>query len=298
MDLRQLECFFAVAEELHFGRAANRLFLAQPTVSESVRRLERELGGDLFDRTTRNVKLTDLGAAFLDESNVAYKSVEEAYRNGRSLATSSPQRVLVGHSMDNGAQMLRLIPHMRDRCPGTVVTLRQDSTPHQLLSVRRRRLHAGVCFMPDACEEISYAGLGAASLIAVVLSSHPIAQAGTTTLAAVAAEPLIGWPRSLNPMMFDRLVAAMEDVGEPWSLIGTTIGMSNVASRVMAGHGIGLVPQPASQDQMFEGISYVPITDGPTFSRAVVWRRGEKNKAVAVAIEALEELFLDNAVSV
>jgi DNA-binding transcriptional LysR family regulator len=86
MNLREIECFIAVADELHFGKAARRLHLAQPTVSESVRRLERCLGGPLFDRSTRNVRLTDLGITFLKEARDAYLRVEAAYETGRQFA--------------------------------------------------------------------------------------------------------------------------------------------------------------------------------------------------------------------
>jgi DNA-binding transcriptional LysR family regulator len=291
MDLRQIECFIAVAEDLHFGRAANRLHLAQPTVSEAVRRLERELGGSLFDRTTRNVTLTELGMAFREEAQTAYEQMEDAYRIGRRLAQRGPDTCLVGHAMDVSEQLLRVIPLLRDTCPNIVTTLHYMSTSQQVAAIRRRRLHLGICWMPELSDGLASKPLGETGLLAVVPNNHPIARKPTTTLACLAAEPLIGWPRALHPGMYDRFCAAMDNTGESWSLVGTTVGFDNVASRVLAGHGIGVVPEPAVGERGVTDITYVPVEDGPRIERVAVWRRGEPNKGVPALVRLLDDMF-------
>src|ERR1700760_1394587 len=105
MNLREVECFLKVAEHLHFGRAADELFLGQPAVSESIRRLERELGGALFDRTTRRVRLTPLGTAFQQEARLAYDMLRRAYERGRSMAEQSALEFVVGYSGDLGDEL-------------------------------------------------------------------------------------------------------------------------------------------------------------------------------------------------
>ena len=92
--------FLEVKEQLHFGRAAERLFLGQPTVSETVRRLERELGGQLFERSTRQVRLTPLGEAFAPIAPAAYDAVVGAYEQGRAFARDEASRFVVGHTGD------------------------------------------------------------------------------------------------------------------------------------------------------------------------------------------------------
>jgi DNA-binding transcriptional LysR family regulator len=291
VDLRQLECFLAVADDLHFGRAAERLHLAQPTVSESVRRLERELGGALFDRTTRNVTLTDLGGVFREEALRAYEHIEEAYRIGRRLAQQRPESCLVGHALDASEVLLGLVPLLKARCPEIVTTLQNLSTAHQLEALRRRRLHLGICWMPDIVEGLCYRDIGSAGLLAVVPENHPIARHAETKLACLASEPLIGWPRSLHPPMYDRFHEAMDSTEQSWSLVGTAIGLDNVASRVLAGHGVGVVPQPVVAGRVLPSIAYVPVVDGPTMERVAVWRQGERNKAVAALVQLLEDMY-------
>ena len=291
MDLRQIECFIAVAEDLHFGRAAARLHLAQPTVSGAVRRLERELGGSLFDRTTRNVTLTQMGEAFVVEAQHAYERMEDAYRNGRKIAQTGPDICLVGHAMDASEQLLGLIPLLRDHFPATVTTLQHMSTSQQLDAIRRRRLHLGICCMPDLTEGLASTALGEFGLLAVVPNDHPMVRQPTTTMSCLAAEPLIGWPRSLHPPMYDRFCEAMDDTGNAWSLVGAAIGFDNVASRVMAGHGIGVVPAPVVGGRTLPSITYVPVEDSPALERVAVWRRDEPNKGVSVLVDLLVDMF-------
>jgi DNA-binding transcriptional LysR family regulator len=291
MDLRQLECFLAVAEDLHFGRAAARLYLAQPTVSESVRRLERDLGGALFDRSTRNVTLTDLGVTFREEARQAYAQVEDAYRIGRQFAQQRPDTCLVGHCVDASEVLLKLVPLLKSRCPEIVTTLHHLSTVQQVAALRRRRLHLGICWIPEVVDGLCYRHLGSSGLVAIVPDGHAIARKSCTQLACLTSEPLISWPRSLNPALYDRFHGAMDSTGQSWSLVGTAVGLDNIASRVLAGHGVGVLPQPVVEGRVLPSIACVPVDDGPSIERTAVWRQGEPNKGVHALVALLEDMF-------
>jgi DNA-binding transcriptional LysR family regulator len=295
MDLRQLECFLAVADELHFGRAAARLNLAQPTVSESIRRLERELGGTLFDRTTRNVSLTELGTAFQEEARAAYSQVEVAYQNGRRLAERGLDQFLVGYAVDSGPTLLSLVATLQQRCPEVTMTLHAMTTQRQIEALRRRRLHAGLCWEPDLEESLRRLVVGHAEFVAVVPSSHPLAKLESAPIERLAEEPLIGWPRMLNPGLYDRFANAMDGTNRPWSLVGTTIGVDNVAARVLSGHGIGIVPEPMAPARPPEGIRLLPIVGGPTLDRVLLWRRDDASKAARVFSELLQKEMLEQS---
>jgi DNA-binding transcriptional LysR family regulator len=280
VDLRQLECFVTVAEELHFGRAAVRLHLAQPSVSESVRRLERELGGPLFDRTSRHVRLTELGAVFLDEAREALARVRAAYDVGRTVARRPPDQLAVGYALDLGPRLLRVLPQLETELPHLDVALRGLTTVRQLDAIDRRTLHVGVCWdvetSPDRCTLV----VDEAPFVAVVPAGHPFAGAAAVDLATVAGEPLIGFPRAIHPRLYDRLAAALDATDRPWSLVGTAVGIVDVAARVLTGQGVGIVFAPEAAARPLDGVVAVPIADGPAVERTLVWRRDERHPAV------------------
>ncbi|HVW45165.1 MAG TPA: LysR family transcriptional regulator, partial [Amycolatopsis sp.] len=127
MDLRELDAFVAVAEELHFGLAAKRLHVSQPTVTEAVKRLERDLGGQLFDRTTRRVVLTPLGSAFLPEAHAAIAAVTAAYEVGRRRARAQ-RELLVAFSGNVHQPLHRAILRCRTGLTGAApIALTQEA---------------------------------------------------------------------------------------------------------------------------------------------------------------------------
>jgi DNA-binding transcriptional LysR family regulator len=288
MDLRQLECFLEVKEQLHFGRAAERLYLAQPTVSESIRRLERELGGALFDRTTRRVTLTPLGEAFAVDAQQAYAAVQVAYERGRAMAEQQGQQFSVGYTGDYDPLVDVVAQLQRER--HVLVTLRTMSTPRLVAALGVRKLHAAICWEPTSCAELVTLGLGVSHLVAVVPDGHPLAGRGHIALRDLAREPLVAWPRSVNPVAYDRFAAAMEATGVPWALVGTATGADNVLARVLSGFGVGLLYQTIADTRHVSGVSYVRVDDDATaFERKLVWRRDERHPAMEPFVALLRE---------
>jgi DNA-binding transcriptional LysR family regulator len=286
MDLRQLECFLAVAKHLHFGKAAEELFLAQPTVSESVRRLETELGGALFDRTTRRVGLTPLGEMFVDEARMALEGVSAAYGRGRSYAQQQVTELSVGFAYDLGDPLVAVVAELQRCSPGVVVTLRARSTARQIRLLRERRLQAAFCVMPEPDPMFDTLVIGDLELVAVVRDDHPLARGSVVSLVELAREPLIAWPRAANPPLYDRFARAMDDTGAPWTLVGTAAGAENTAARVLAGFGVGLVFDSVGAGRPIPGVSYVALGPGaPRFERRLVWRRDERSRALAQFVD-------------
>jgi len=281
MDLRQLECFLAVSRHLHFGRAAEELHLAQPTVSESIRRLERELGGALFDRTSRRVVLTPLGELFAPEAEFAFHAVDAAYSRARSFAKQHVTELDFGFAYSLGDQLVDAVAELQRRRPEVVVTMRALSTARQIKMLRERRLHAAFCVMPEPDPLFASLVIGTSRLVAVVPSDHPIATMRNVALVDLAGEPLIAWPRAANPALYDTFAGTMDATGAPWTLVGTASGAENVAARVLAGFGVGIVFDSVAAARPIPGVTYVSLGRGaPLAERRLVWHADEGSPAI------------------
>lgn len=292
MNLRELECFLAVADALHFGRAAERLHLAQPTVSESVRRLERALGGDLFDRSTRNVALTELGRSFLAEASHAFQQVEAAYETGRRLAHCRSEQIVVGHTPEDERLLVALTSELRRRIPGVTVVLEEMTTVDQLDGLRHHRIDAGLAWAPEGDPDIGALTIASCGFVAVLTEANPLARETTLTAGRIAGEPLITWPRASSPLMYDRFATVMDATGLPWSLVATSTGGANLASRVISGQGVGAVPSAAIAHRRFDGVRIVPLTDPGLFvERALVWPKRSPHALMPALSQAVVRLF-------
>ena len=292
MDLRQLECFLAVAEHLHFAKAGESLYLAQPTVSESVRRLERELGGDLFDRTTRRVTLTPLGEAFLPEARTAFESIRHAYDRGRALASSQSNELLVGYAGDAKGQLVDVVNRVQRRYAGGIVSLHAMPTPRQVRLVIRGDLHAAIAWEPIVEEGLKQVHIGSSGMVVVVPSDHPFTNYTEVELSELAREPLVAWTRAVNPGLYDVFSDAMDAAGAAWTLVGTADGAANVATRVLAGFGIGVMVEAFLPRHPVDGVSYVRIANSSTLVRRVLlWRARERHQMLPILSEELQACF-------
>lgn len=287
MDLRQLECFLAVARTLHFGRAAEELHLGQATVSESVRRLELDLGAPLFDRTTRRVTLNDFGEAFLPEAEAAYRGVSETYTRARERAVAIERRLVVGHTDDLGGRLIDACTRVQRACPGVIVELRLASSSGQLRRLARRQLHAAIVWGTPGDESLEHEQIGSSGLVAVVPEGHRFADGRVLSAADIASEPLIAWSRATSPATYDAFTNAMTATGLDWTLVGVATGLSNVASRVLSGYGVAVMIDALTTMDRDLGVVAVPIVDLPEVAQFVVWRPDERHEGLPRLIDEL-----------
>ncbi|NUU21506.1 MAG: LysR family transcriptional regulator [Streptomycetaceae bacterium] len=221
MELRQIHYVLAVAEELHFGRAAERLHIVQPTVSQQIRRLERELGVALFDRSTRSVTLTTAGAAFLPHAR-AVAAAERAGLEAMAGFRADQAAVLrVGTNVGLGVRLDRLLAALEDNAPEISVELVSAPPATRLRQVRDGELHAafirGVVEVPD----LELIPVWRDPLVVALPAAHPLAHGETVAVADLAALPLRIVPREKNPHLVDLIVGVCRDAGfEP--VVGPT----------------------------------------------------------------------------
>jgi DNA-binding transcriptional LysR family regulator len=290
VDIREIECFLAVARNLHFRRSAEELHLSPATVSEAVRRLETEIGAPLFDRTTRQVSLTEFGRSFQPEALAAYQAVTDTFERGRELAAVRASVLRVGYSSSATERLVAACARVNRDVPGVSMHLERSSTGQQLDRLSRRQLDIAIVWGAPRDRSLSFEPIAASKLIAIAPSSHRIAAGPSTTMREVASQPLIIWPRSTSPVTYDITVACLSETCGTWHAAAEASTCPNLVARVLEGAGIGLLfdatPRPASN----WGVSAVPISDSPSIQQYVTWRKDCVPDGVRLLVALLADL--------
>jgi len=263
MEIRQLEYFVAVAEELHFGRAAARLHIAQPSVSDQVRRLERELGGRLFERTSRRVTLSTLGAVFLPEARRVLAQARHATDVARRTAhAASP--LTIGYATDLGPALLRLaVPRLSQTCPQVQVLPQSLSTPDQLDALRAGRLDVGLTWAPSLGSELAAMLIADEPLLAALPVDHPLAQHNQLHRADLDDLPLILWHRETNPRLYDKVTTALGLDDLPARVTHHATGLDRMLAIVVAGAGVAITVPSVADTRLTPGVVYRAISGPP-----------------------------------
>jgi len=274
MELRHLRYFIAVAEELHFGRAAARLCIAQPPLSQQIQQLEREIGFTLFSRSSRRVELTPAGRVYLEEVRSSMGSLEKAVLNGRRVARGEVGRLAVGFV---GTATFSLLPDVlrrfRNLYPEVELTLRELVSARQVQALRERRIQVGfarpaILDTPDiVCETVA-----TESFVAALPESHRLAQANLIPLAALAEDEFVLFPRSPKPSYGDLLFKICEEAGFHPNVTQETAEIQTAISLVAGGMGVTLVPSSAS-NVVRHGVVFVELIEpAPESDLTVVYR--------------------------
>ncbi|MGW2963834.1 LysR substrate-binding domain-containing protein [Streptomyces sp. NPDC001220] len=208
MELRQLTYFVAVAEELHFGRAADRLHIVQSAVSMQIQRLERELGAELFDRSPRRVRLTGAGERLLPEARAVLAAAERA-----RAAVAPPTGLRIGTSTGLGAHLDRVLAAFAHHAPDVPVELYSLPVAERLARVAGGRLDAAFVRAVEPVPGVRVHPLWPDPLVAAVPAGHPLAGRPEIGVGELAGLPLALTERRNNPALVDLVVGACRDAG-------------------------------------------------------------------------------------
>ncbi|MEU6254835.1 LysR substrate-binding domain-containing protein [Streptomyces sp. NPDC047043] len=253
MELRQLTYFVTVAEELHFGRAAERLHIVQSAVSQQIQRLERELGAELFDRTPRRVRLTAAGERLLPEARAVLAAADRA----RS-AVAPPPGLRIGTSTGLGAHLDRVLAAFARRAPDVPVELFSLPAAERLAQVAGGKLDAAFVRAVEPVPGVRVLPLWPDPLVAALPATHPLAGRPEIGVEELAGLPLTLTERRNNPALVDLVVGACHEAGfepPPGPVSGSlqdtlaTIGTRPLWTVVYASHArvlhnprVGFVP--------------------------------------------------------
>ncbi|MEU6218843.1 LysR family transcriptional regulator [Streptomyces sp. NPDC047022] len=208
MELRQLSYFVTVAEELHFGRAAERLHIVQSAVSQQIRRLERELGAELFDRSPRHVRLTPAGERLLPEARAVLSAADRA----RAAVTPAPG-LRLGTSTGLGAHLDRILAAFARRLPDVPVELLSLPSAQRLAAVADGRLDGAFVRSAEPVPGIRVLPLWSDPLVAAVPAGHPLGERTEIGVEELAGLPLTITSRANNPALVDLVVGACHSAG-------------------------------------------------------------------------------------
>lgn len=283
MELRQIRYFLAVADERHFGRAAEHLHVAQSALSQQIRVLERELGLELFQRTTRRVDLTEGGRMFEPHARSVLQGVERASQDAAAMATGHAGRVSIGFVGTATYDVLpRLAQQVRRELPEVELDLRGELLNPELID----RLSAGTLdlglirpssSLPSALEVRT---LRSEPLVAVLPTGHPLARRKRIPLSALADDTFVVHSGGRGSSMHDEVLRACALAGFQPSRVVEVGETATLVVFVAAGMGVALVPEPV-RSLGLAGVSYVSLMAAPSIDLALAHAAGPSTPAVA-----------------
>lgn len=284
---RHLEVFFVVAEELHFGRAATRLHVAQPAVSATIAALEEGLGVQLFDRTRRKVRLTAAGEAFLVEARAASTQIERAVRVARRTDAGELGRLTIGFTSVCPLTSLpgHIARFMRAH-PSVDVHLRQLGTRQQMEALKLGHLDLGFTVFPEADEDIAAKTFLEEPLAAFVHAEHQLAKKKRIPLKSLLGEPFILMTLEREPKLREAYLALCKKYFLPPRVVLELDQIESMLGFVAAKLGVSLAPA-AARTLEFPGVVSRLVSPGLMGGVTALWSREHLGPAA--------RLFLDES---
>jgi len=288
MEMRHLRCLIAVAEELHFGRAAKRLNLSQPPVSLAVKELEAELGVVLFERNSRRIVLTRQGEEALHDARAVLARTELLKRRAHDSAQGQSGTISIGFISLAPYSFLpdALRAFMADY-PKVKVVLHESTTDQMLAELEIGALDIGFIFAsPGMSATLAYRAVLREPLIVALPHEHALARQAQVPLEKLAHERFLGFERHYGPMIFDAMVAACMRHGFSPELFPAR-QMHTIVSLVSGGIGVALVPSSV-QALHREGVVYRPLRGEPTLvETGAAWREADDSSLVQAFLDYL-----------
>ena len=289
MNLTQIECFLVVAEELHFGRAGERLYRSTTTVSETIAALERSVGGKLFDRTSRRVQLTEHGRAFLHEVKGPYEQLVRAHENALSRA-GGPREVHIAHTPELGDLLL----------PGLHASTSQQAqrslppwrpalmhTQEQLRAVEAGTIDIGLCWSVPAAPPLHSVVLRELPVVAVLCDDDPLAFQPAVHLEELRTRELVMTARSDNALLAAQMQLAFARAGLHAPDIQEVSRYEDLVLRVAAGHLVGLHAATIAGIHRVPDMVFQPLEPALSVSICALLRRDRIDARLNRLLDAL-----------
>ncbi|HLI89989.1 MAG TPA: LysR family transcriptional regulator [Ktedonobacteraceae bacterium] len=291
MELRHLRYFVAVAEELHFGRAAERLHLAQQPLSFQIKQLEEELGVTLFRRTTRRVELTDAGRALLTEVYAALAHLHQGIETARQAERGEIGSLVIGYV---SIALYNLVPQavrlFRQRFPDVHVTLHELCSPDLEEQLLEGTLDVGLAVKGMNVPELTYETVLCEQAMAALPKTHPLADLAQIPLHALASEPFVMYEHTQRSLIYHQIMALCRQAGFSPNVAQEATSEQAVIGLVAAGMGVALVSACLSRLRPDE-VTYRPLIEPAALVEyAVVWKRDNPSPIVKAFLTIVREI--------
>jgi DNA-binding transcriptional LysR family regulator len=276
IEIRHLRYFLAVAEELHFGRAAARLQIAQPPLSQQIRKLEDELGVELFHRTSRRVELSEAGRALLPEVRLLFDQVGRATDAAQNAdrGTSGHLRIgFVGSAADG--PLPRIVGEFRHQHPGVSMTLNELGVDEQLEALRAGRLDVGFVRGPLDEHGLNVAEIYHEPLVVVTPERHRFGRRKQISGKDLRGEALVLLSREEVPGLFDQVIAICQQHGFSASVEQQATSIQAVLGLVAAGLGVSVLPRSVESLRRV-GVRFLPLRGSRT-TLLIAWRENGRS---------------------
>lgn len=283
MEFRHLRCFLMLAQELHFGRAAQRLAMTQPPLSVAIRQLEASIGAQLFERSSKAVQLTAAGQALVPEAQALLARAQRAQQLAQDVAQGQAGCLRIGFV---GAMLYRGLPPMlqpfQAAHPRLRVELREMSSAEQLAALQRDELHVGFAHTAHVPAGLDHILVASQPLVACLPDTHALVSGQSAArpqppicLGDLGQEPLALVSRAVSPDYHDRILALCAQAGWQPQVRHELRHWLSVVSLVSQGMGVALVPE-ALQRSGLAGAAFVPLAHAtPPYETRCVWRQGQ-----------------------
>ena len=292
MDFRQFRYFVTTAEDLHFARAAERLGIAQPALSQQIKALENRLGVRLFHRTNRRIELTETGAAFLQEARATLDMAEKAVRVAQDTARGEAGSIDIGivGSVMFDPNFPHLLKNYRKAHPGVQLSLHEMPILAQIDAVAAQHLDIAIIrepIPPAMPESLEHFTLSTQRLVAVLPLDHPLASAESIDLSKLANDSFLAFLDPNGVGMWQALLDLCRSAGFEPRITQRVSEIATLISLVAAGFGVSLVAEIVRHLQL-PGVCYVPLAEIEARSDLVIiQRRFERSATVRALLDTI-----------
>ena len=292
IDIRQLRYSQAVAEELHFGRPAARLAIAQPALSRQIQQIEEALGTPLLRRTQRRVELLPAGELLLERARAIQQELERAIADARRTGTGELGRLAVGfiHSSTYGL-LPSIIGRFRQLYPGIELELHELPITAQHAALLRGTIDMGLVRVQAAPAELEVVPVLPDPFVLALPARHPLAGRSRTRLKAVAGDPFVMFSKREAPLFHARVQAMCEQAGFAPHVVQHATQIHTVIGLVGAGLGVAVVPA-SGRNLHPRNVRFVQIADkAEPVHIALAWRRGHETPAARSFRKVTQEVI-------